>query len=533
MYWSYIGAWVQQRNADQLVNALLLDNAEVFRDAVFPVNHTFLIKWPVFLLEKLLGLGDSAYIVVTIMVVLTTIGSLVYLLYRIEKRPIVLGTIYLALASILMLVPVESAPGSLLPVNMAMAATRNLEYIVYIAALVCILQSKSSTSRRFIAGAIILALLIASDRLFLTLSVGGAVLGIIPTILFRRREQRSEMVRWLLGSLLGAVVASMIIWVLQRVTHISDSSGAGPYQFVQSVHDIVVGLAYGMLHIATNLGANPASQEPVLINMPSSLLQGMLSVSGVSYLVNLGLLAAVLWSAAIIAKTYMAKRSSDESIRTATTLSFVLLLSGIAAIGGFVGTVHYYAGDARYLAVVFFGLVVAGVTYLRQKSWKPEPLIFAGALCLLSVICAIPAVRTQADSSIAAHADTVSRNQRIGATASTLRQTLGNEPLVLVGDYWRVIPISQQDQALRVMPLESCLQPREVLSSKSWGYDLRDTKFLYILSLDASLTNYQRCSYEQVTTLLGQPYDVEVVAGTKKNPEELLLYYDKAAASLL
>ena len=150
------------------------------------MSHTFFIKWPFFWLIKLLGYTNNAYLAVTVITVLLTIASLVVVLYLIERRFVVFGTICLALASVLLLIPAQPYAGAILPVNMAMLATRNLEYVLYIASLVLIIKTPSLRKWQFWVGTVLLALLAAGDKLFLSISLGGAMIALVLYSLRRR-----------------------------------------------------------------------------------------------------------------------------------------------------------------------------------------------------------------------------------------------------------------------------------------------------------------------------------------------------------
>ncbi len=98
---------------------------------------------------------------------------------------------------------------------------------------------------------------------------------------------------------------------------------------------------------------------------------------------------------------------------------------------------------------------------------------------------------------------------------------------VLVGDYWRVVPIKQAaSQSLTVLPLGSCTQPRNTLSSLAWQPNLAHHSFAYLLSLDPSLTDFPRCTLNQIIQTYGRPNSSTLIAGSLSHPKELLLFYD-------
>jgi len=63
-------------NADQLVNSYLFDNLKTFHGAQWPDQHTFLLKWPLFIAVQLFGATPSAFASLTVATVLLTVSLL-------------------------------------------------------------------------------------------------------------------------------------------------------------------------------------------------------------------------------------------------------------------------------------------------------------------------------------------------------------------------------------------------------------------------------------------------------------------------
>ncbi len=179
IFWSFLSAKVQSVNQGQSVFVLLMANFQTFHHAILSSQQSFILKWPVYLVISLLGGSSAGLIGGTIFIVLLTIGLLVGILRQIEKRPLYLGTILLGLASVLMLIPAEPKIGVLLPVNMAMLATRNIEYLVFIYALINLIKSPHAQSKKFWLSVGLMSLVIASDKFFLIISGIGAILAMI------------------------------------------------------------------------------------------------------------------------------------------------------------------------------------------------------------------------------------------------------------------------------------------------------------------------------------------------------------------
>ncbi len=526
--WSVLGAKLQAGNADQLVNSYLFEHSATFRDALLPGVHSFLIKWPIFILIKSFGFSSFAFSFFTVGVVLLTVTILAVILHRIERRPLIFGTLCLALASSLLLVPAVPHAGGILPVNMAMLATRNLEYILYIAGLVLLIRSTGIRSRSFWLAVILLGLLMASDRLFFDLSLGGALIALVVYALRKGWNLVSLSVNWVLSGILGAAGAVGILWFLSSrgITHIASQSGTGPFGLVQSFHDLLLGILYGLLGIATNFGANPAYDATWYRDIPHTALSRLFSVGGWSFLVNLAILLVGVFTAWKLIRLSLAhNRDRNVKLDRPAKLSIMLVWTSLAAFFVFIFSNHYYPVDARYLTISLFALFIAIATYGRNLSWPAKKLALAGLVILIAVGLGIITSLRIYHTDQAALAPIADRN-------SLVTDVLAQHPVkTLVGDYWRVLPIKQlvPKDRLKVMPLASCFQARDILSSRAWQLDLNKNSFAYLLSLDRPLTDYPRCSLNQVIAHYGRPNSSVLIAGSLSQPTELLLFYDRGA----
>jgi LmbE family N-acetylglucosaminyl deacetylase len=527
LLWSIQGARLQSNNADQLINAHLFENSNTFHNASWPGAHTFLLKWPLFLLIKVFGFSAGSYTFLTVGVSLVTVAALAAVLYLIERRPLIFGTICLALASVLLLVPAVPYAGAILPVNMAMLATRNLEYVLYVLSLVLLVRSNGVRSRQFWAGAVIMSLLMASDRLFFDLGIGGALIALFVYALSKGWNLVSLSVNWLLSGLLAAGGAVTTLWLLSSrgVTHIADLSSGGPYGHVHTLHDFVIGVIYGAMGLLTNFGANPAFDATIVKDIHHTAVSRLEGVGGLAFAVNLVILLAGLLAASQLIRASLAhNRNAADALSKASRLSVMLLWSALAALFIFIFSNHYYAVDARYLTIALFALFVAMAAYSRSRFWQPQKVVLVGLiLCVSVVLGAIQATRTYGADKQAL--------QPLSERNSIVAQVLDQHPEpLLVGDYWRVVPIKQQFKpSLKITPLSDCFQPSGTLTSSSWQTNLFKTKFAYLLSLDRSATNYPGCGLDQVIARYGRPNSSALIAGTLSSPKELLLFYDRGA----
>lgn len=524
--WATLGARLQQSNADQLVNSYLFENANTFHNALLPGQHSFLLKWPIFWLIHMLGESGPAFIGVTVAVSLITVLSLAYILYRIDRRPLVIGTLYLALSSVLLLVPAVPYAGALVPVNMAMVATRNIEYIVYIIALLALIRWHNVKSWGFWLAVSCLGLLIASDKLFLSVTLGGAGLAVVAYVFMRRWKFAQLAVKWVIGSVFAAGLAAVIIKAINasHLTHISTQL-VGSYGLIDNASTLTKAVVYAGLGILTNFGANPAYDGVIARQIPHLALTRLLSIGGLSFVVNIVIaLAGAFMAATMLFASLRRRRNPSFEPTQANTLSLWLIWSSLAAIGAFIASSHDYVVDARYLSIVVFALFITAATYGRQKQWSAKHMVTVGSVIMASIFLGtIFSVQTY-HGQAAALKEIDNRNSLVAQALSYHKTD------TLVGDYWRVLPTKQASKgALAVTPLSNCTQPRDALSSGAWQPDLQKHSFTYLLSFDRGLTDYPDCSLSQVVDAYGRPNASAVISGNIEAPKEVLLFYDKGA----
>lgn len=523
--WSWQSAELEYRNADQLADPYLFENGATFNQAVFPGAHTFLLKWPLFWLLRISGYNHVALSLMTVLVVLVTVFGFVYILSRIERRPLILGTLVLALSSVLVMVPAQPYAGGLLPVNMAMLTTRNLEYLVFMISGLLLVNVRTFKSWRFVAASLLLAILVASDKLFLSLAVGGALLMLIGYALAQKWKFVALATKWLVGGAVAGIVATLLLLVITK-SHLTTIAGTGtatPYG-ASSLKGFLVGFVYGIFGVLTNFGANPAYDAVQLSQVPRHAIQGLLTLGGFSYGINLLLFALIfVASAALIIRSF--KRGAKQK-QSDSWLQFVLLLlsASIASGAVFVVSNHYYAVDARYLTLVLFAGFAALALSGKTRKIAPEYLVLTAVILLVSNGLGIFAATHRAHQQVVALDPIFSRNKAVAAALAR------HHVNAVAGDYWRVLPLKQALPASTIVtPLTSCTTPREALSSGAWQPDLKTHSFAYLLSFDKGLTDYPSCSVQTIIRAYGQPSSSSLIAGSAHDPTELLLFYDHGA----
>ncbi len=524
--WSWLGSIIQSGNADQLVNSYLFESTATANGAILPDQHSFLIKIPILWFVNVLGGSPLAFSVVTSVLVLTTVGLFAYFLYKIEKRPLVIGTIFLALALVLAMIPAEPYSGSLLPTNMAMLTTRNIEYILFVLSIALVIKAPRLMGKYILGAVIVLTLLIASDKLFMTLGVGGAA-GLLVVALFSRNTPiRSIAIRWLVVAV-TSTIAALVLLRLLNLSGILSTEGvgvAGPYGFVQSIKDLILGIMYAILGVLTNFGANPGYDSRTIVDLPTLAAQRVTPVTGFIYTTCFIIVATIIALCVRLVKRLLAGRKSrsrtTKPFSTAEVLSLAMISVSIVAGFVYIVTNHYYPVDARYLAVVFFaGFIVLAST--KPKKVLPIHLFIVGTLLTISLIVSMFIVTKNFTDQQEATSDVRNRTTLIA-------DSLKHHPVeTLIGDYWRVLPVKASlNGSQKVTPLSGCATNRNLLTSTAW--DVNKTKsFAYLLNLEGPSATFPGCSIKDVTDQYGRPDSSLIIRGEPNDPKELLLFYDR------
>ncbi len=529
VYWSLLGADIHRGNADQLVDGYLFENFNTFTNTEFPGAHTFLFKWPLFALLQLCNFSQFGFAFLTVLMTTITVGALVWILYKIDKRPLVFTAFCLGLASIFLMIPAQPHDNALLPVNMAMITTRNLEYAVYLVALYVIMR-RPLKSWGVAASFIGLTLLFASDKLFIVLAVGSGLLGYILLRLAVRVGLTVAALRWLFVSLVAAAAANGLLWTINTsgLTNIVGEAAASPFAFTHDARNISLGIIFGIGSLLTNFGANPVYDLAVLKELPRLLLERMQHPSSIVFLANLGAFAAAAF--AVFRNLLLVIRERTNQLTPHVGMAILLITATIAAGGAYVTTDHYHPVDARYLFIGFFALVISLAVYVRSLKKLPRGL-FAGLILIGAAILPL-AVLYAHDSHARASRLFAERDEQNKRIARIITDTHTN---VLVGDYWKVIPIRQYLPAsykLTIMPMGDCKTPYPVLNSKAWQADLKNTRFLYLTAQTKDQKGvYNNCKLKNIIKTYGPPNANYVMAGNTANPTEMLFLYQQGIRS--
>lgn len=521
IYWAFRSANLQFSNSDQLINPLLMQSLKTFKDASYPGQHTLLFKWPIFWLVDLVGLTKASYDFFTVIIVLLTLGLFVLLLRKINGRNEIFGTLVLALAAVLLLVPAQPYSGGLLPVNMAMLSTRNLEYPLFIGSLLLILKKPNLKSWSLWLGVAGFSLLIASDKLFMTLTIGGSLIALIVYGIVKQWNNVTRSINWLLASIVSAVIGSVLLWLISalKITHIVNQASASPYSLVNSAHNFSVGVFYSISGFFTNFGANPAFDGVTIRSVPHLIASRLFSVGGPGYIVNFLVMATGLFAVWTLVKTTLkAKGKRVKNLDLTSFLALSLVFSSVVMFAVFIFSNHEYTVDSRYLTICLFTVFIA--LAVVSKKWQLKNIKMIVVVLIIGIISGLLMSSKIFNNQAKALVPINDRNSQI---TQVLKGTSGN---ILIGNYWRVVPIKlSETKSLNIIPLSGCTTLSNTLTSSNWNKNLENHPFTYLLSLDHGLTNYPACSINTVFSVYGRPNQSYLIAGSISNPKEKLLIY--------
>jgi hypothetical protein len=503
--WSLAVARVQLGNSDQLVDGYLFENAHTFMHAQFPQAHTMLLKWPLFWLLGALQNTPSAYLVLTVFITLLTVGALAYIVYRINTRPLVFGTLCLALACVLMLVPAQVFHGVTAPLSIAMITGRNIEYVLYIGCLVLLIRAKKTLSWQWGVSAALMGLLLASDHLFLAFSVLSPAALFLVVLGCKQEQLRVVALRWLGASGVGWMISVVVLMTMRQFTYIV--GGVSPYSHAGGLTNIRPAAADGLIGILVNMGMTTGGGR---LTAPAAVI-------------NAALLVLIAYAGYRAVKNMATLKTAPSA---ADMLSIMLLVTAVTAVLMYVFARHPYISDARYLTILVFAGFVVLATYSRTVSYRAGHYYAVGGLLFIAVLLGLFGVWRHTDKEVA--------TGQLGIRNTRIVAALRAQPVqILAGDYWRVFPIKLQTKGAKqqVLPLRTCVQPKQILTSTAWNQSLLTHSFAYLVPVQPSGTPFGTCNLQTVEHLYGTPSFVTVIAGTQYTPAELLLFYSKGAGA--
>ena len=509
---------IQTNNHDNLIDNYLFENKETFQNALFPAAHTFLLKWPIFALSAQFGNTQEVYVIGTMaMYLLTVIGFMVVVFFLSRKNLLVTSLVGLMFSAILMMVPAQPIDGTLLPLNMAMITTRNIEFLFLFAFIYLILKAKKILSWQFITSVIVLGLLGATDKYYLMIELVAAALYIGFHFSPLNKNKGGYQLSVFLPLIAGAIsylFANALLLAIDSfgITNIPNSTKTAPFALIGSVWQMFEATAGAIQGMLANFGANIFGKNLGLSILPNSL-NGLLFIA-----------------ACYCAYLLLSKRVS-KNLQQTTTYKYVLwlILIFIGSFVIFIASDHSYLVDGRYLTTtVFAGLasvaLVLGVSKFKSKN---NILILMTVVALLIMpIYALVARQNYARSFSTTYAEI---GERIESAAEIAKQ---HDVAVFAGDYWFVSPVrlkAENSFEPVLMSTDVCDETNSFLTSTSWHQPDENVKTsaLYILK-DADETNntYNHgCTIDYLNNKYGEPEFEYIIRGTFEDPIDIIRIY--------
>lgn len=515
----YIGqksALIHTSNADSIIDGYMFEGMETFQESIFPGTHSFLLKWPVFAISAFFGNTESTYVITTILLYLATVCGFLFVIYRLTNKDLHITALAgFILTCTLLLVPPQPLPGALLPLNMAMVTTRNIEFLFLFGFIYLILKSKKIASVQFIAATAIITLLGASDRYYLMIVLLAAAMYAVYTGVATRSPRSWKKVNFLplIAGVVGYITSSLVLKAINMfgITTIDSASKASPFSIVASVWDVFEATAGAIQGVIANYGANIFGKD--------------LGISLLPYLLN----GLFLCACAVAVYILMRKKpSSRKSISYLFTLWLILTFIGSLII--FVASNHTYLTDGRYLTGSLFAGVAALAFVLKDTKLKGKYTYIMAINC--TIILLIPVYLLAARSLYASSFSSTQNliKNRVDATAKILTD---NNVDVFVGDYWFTPPVRlKTDNKVLIAPMTTdyCDSPNYFLTSNAWYRPNPSVKVsaLYVLKDGTENTNTfnHGCTMQHLNEKYGEPSKEFVIRKDNEGPVDIIRIYN-------
>lgn len=497
-------------NADQISDVLLFESNSTLQGALFPSTHSFLLKWPIFFIIALFGAQPYQFVIVTILMNLVVFLFFAILFKLITKEWKMSLLVLLAFLSTYMLIPLEPHVGALLPLNFSMITTRNIEYIIFIIAILMLIKSKENIrSKYFWIASALLGLVIASDRLFLSFSVGGALLMGATALIFKKRHIFKPAAVWLFNSAIAFIGAFTFVTIINfsKITSIG-GIGPSPYGLVDSLYKMIMGLAFVILDTASLFGANP-------LQIPFTQY-----LSKPSLLLNVGLIFYAFNAVIMIVGFYalykvLINTKKDYSLywrRSIIYLSFVC----IVAYAVFVSTDHFYPVDGRYLSIMYLTVFLSLAVYVRNVKLSKK--MYKRLLITLIIAC----VGSFVTGYIVVNKNSQYYQPRMQSYEQAIKEMKANNVFYVIGDYWDLMPLRiKSNSTINIVPTVNCTNQQEILSSSEWYKPILRNEPIAVLAGGVKSNNSEEiCSKTVYEQFYGKPTSVINLSAKK----QLLLY---------
>lgn len=513
----YYGALVHAYNYDQSIINYLFDSFETAKEAIMPLEHTFFLKWPLFALGGLLGNTHSVFIALTIGVYLATVCSLLAVIfYATGKRYDITALMAFVLSALLLLIPAQQSPGDVMPVNMAMITTRNIEYVLYILFCYFAVKSRKLFDNSGTLSFLLIFLLIISDSLMFYLAALGSVLYILHGY-YRTRKidmSRLSILMYVALAYIGSRIVIAIINMLGfiRINVESASVSDTTNDSVQAVFNAILN---GIEAVMRNFGADIFNDRPSL-----SLLIGFAG------LLFFGVCLYATKERMTKGNARLLKNKLDAWDRAGELLVF----SALAAFLFYIGIKRGDGLAVRYLGIFLFAGVYMLTLWLRDMNRRSLRKVYFPVIGLLIAFTPVALVYSvyAANVSIKETSSSVFGIKDADFIADTLEQ---KDVDLLIGIYYiSVLSRYESNNALEIVPVTDygCLPTvKRYLTSMYWYSPHRESEntAVYVINDgNKKKTINNGCPSDVLEDKLGHPSEVVTIPDS---PGRLYIYdYD-------
>ena len=429
IFYGYKSAQIHMSNSDQLIDIFMFSDAEAFRESVFPSSHSFFFKWPIFAIASQFT-SYEMFIILTIVITVITVFFMALASYFISGKSLKITAIScLSIAITMLLTPIQTEPGHPLPVGIGMITTRNLEFIVFAAILYLMTKTEKIKSWKFWLGAVLLAVIGASDALFLeTAMLATLIFGIFIYIRDRSKKIEKRAVLPFISSIIAFLLAKITIFLISyfNITSFTASHGLKTADSIQQIFDQFLN-----------------SIQAIFINFGAPVF----GVSGKKisvYFISFAIMCFACFAIFYVIKHWWKKTKKDES---KLNFLFLYILATFAAFFAFICTSHGELENARYVQIVWF----AGIFSLSYFMTKINKKIIPWTIIFL--IFASPVIFLASKIVINNYEKTTEMEYHL--PSSRVVDILNKEKIdVLVGQFWRVIPAKVEKPELVTVGLD-------------------------------------------------------------------------------
>ncbi len=510
IYVGYKSGVIQTNNHDNLIDNFMFESPETFKESLFPAAHTFLMKWPIFALSALLGNSPQVYIAgAAALYTITVLGFLLVIFILTKHNKLITAFSALVLSNILLMIPPQPIDGALLPLNMAMITTRNVEFLLLFAFIFFAVRSKKIISASFLFATLSLTLLGVSDKLFLMTGIVSGVLYAAYLVspygkVIRVKSDRAATPYLpLISAVLSYILATVALLAITKIgiTHIPDATNTAPAALVGSMWQFFEAVAGALQATIANFGAG-------FFGKSLGATVGLLIINGVFL---------ILAAYSLYTLFFKRELSHDPKMANNTSMKFTfwLLLTYVSSFLIFVVSDHQYVVDGRYLTVALFAgiagiALILKVAPIRYKS----TLLIATWLCLVALT---PAYLLSARNSFSAATDATQTN--IGNSSDKIARILkdGNVQ-VFAAEYWLASPVrlkTGNTVTPVLMSEHACNTPNTFLTSREWyapSDEVRSSALSIRRDPDTNpITFNNGCSPEYLNTHFGEQYTEHVL----------------------